>query len=660
MGNSNALFESIFKRKLSAPGTREYLTLLSKEYPYFSPAQFFLLLITEKGTTAYQQQAFKTAVLFNNPYWLQFQLQEQQQDTGIINNSVFSNNFQFEHQESVESIVRTPVETDVEINDSIEKPDNNIFEMEEKIVWSDFVPPNNDAIPFQTQENPTSDISQNETGTFTGENNTNPFQEADSIPGSMQGNEIEPVITGNLNSEQGDNREASLVSINTEPIWNEIPVIAAPAPEKENLEVYREVAHSNQHENIVEGNLPDNQPEHFLNEQPPFINESPATDEFTTGIEPGTFTGENNPSEFSEIIEDTIRGNETVPFITGNLSTNQEDNSEGPIYSESNLAEAPNIAESEKENNEGIREIPHSNLPENIVEEIVPDYQQGHFLSGQDPFVNGSQATDEFTPGNEPGTFTGENNHLISGDTIQESIPINDSEPYLPENGIPVQESIIEETPATTHPEIFLTEVPVKAESEKDNDGDKIEGQLSNLPEIELVENVPESHSGHFMNEGSPLINEPEPGDESTTEEANPPLQFKLNIDTSNTREDSITFEPLHTTDYFASLGIKSSGEIQPSDKLGKQLKSFTEWLKTMKKIHSDQLPPLSGQTDISIQKLAEKSNQEDVVVTEAMADVLLQQGKSEKAIEVYKKLSLLNPSKSAYFAAKIDQLKEH
>jgi len=45
-------------------------------------------------------------------------------------------------------------------------------------------------------------------------------------------------------------------------------------------------------------------------------------------------------------------------------------------------------------------------------------------------------------------------------------------------------------------------------------------------------------------------------------------------------------------------------------------------------------------------------------VVTEAMADVWEKQGNHEKAIETYRKLSLLNPSKSAYFAAKIERIK--
>jgi hypothetical protein len=158
-----------------------------------------------------------------------------------------------------------------------------------------------------------------------------------------------------------------------------------------------------------------------------------------------------------------------------------------------------------------------------------------------------------------------------------------------------------------------------------------------------------------------PLLNDETAAEEEVVnEEPVEPLNFRLNIDSPDTKEQEITFEPLHASDYFASQGIKLSGEIKPADKLGKQLKSFTEWLKTMKKVHPDQLPPLTGQADMSIQQLAERSNKEAAVVTEAMADVLLQQGKTDKAREVYRKLSLLNPSKSAYFAAKIDQLKEH
>ncbi|MBC7867671.1 MAG: hypothetical protein H7X88_09060, partial [Gloeobacteraceae cyanobacterium ES-bin-316] len=116
-------------------------------------------------------------------------------------------------------------------------------------------------------------------------------------------------------------------------------------------------------------------------------------------------------------------------------------------------------------------------------------------------------------------------------------------------------------------------------------------------------------------------------------------------------------FTPLYATDYFASQGIKLGEQSMPDDKLGKQLKSFTDWLKTMKKVHETKLPSGSEVMDLSVQSLAEKSNKLEKVITESMAEVFLQQGKPDKAKEIYEKLSLLNPSKIAYFAAKIDQI---
>lgn len=123
------------------------------------------------------------------------------------------------------------------------------------------------------------------------------------------------------------------------------------------------------------------------------------------------------------------------------------------------------------------------------------------------------------------------------------------------------------------------------------------------------------------------------------------------------TTEELIAFEPLHTVDYFASQGIKITEEPITNDKLGSQMKSFTEWLKSMKKIHTENLPAGDEQTDKIIQSIAEHSNEDAVIVTEAMADVLIKQGKTEKARELYEKLSLQNPAKSAYFAAKINSL---
>jgi hypothetical protein len=231
---------------------------------------------------------------------------------------------------------------------------------------------------------------------------------------------------------------------------------------------------------------------------------------------------------------------------------------------------------------------------------------------------------------------TNEDIASISNITISEKIELV--------NAIPIEQK-------NDFPEIIQVE---KQEAEITT-----EIELNNTDQRLEIINTPEPVS-HF-NEGiTPLVNDIEQEDDSLSDQRINPFNFKFNLNTSEVTEDKITFEPLHTSDYFASLGIKLSGKILHSDKLGKQMKSFTEWLKEIKKLQPDQLPLQSEQADLTIQKLAEASNLGVEVETEAMAEVLIQQGKKQKALNVYKKLSLLDPSKSAYFAAKINQLKDY
>jgi hypothetical protein len=118
-------------------------------------------------------------------------------------------------------------------------------------------------------------------------------------------------------------------------------------------------------------------------------------------------------------------------------------------------------------------------------------------------------------------------------------------------------------------------------------------------------------------------------------------------------------FEPYHTVDYFASQGIRVSNEIKPDDKLGEQLRRFTEWLKTMKRLPETKVEQqLDEVTQQNIQEFADHSLDRKDIITESMAEVLIKQHKQSEAIGIYEKLSLLNPSKRAYFAAKIEQLK--
>lgn len=120
-----------------------------------------------------------------------------------------------------------------------------------------------------------------------------------------------------------------------------------------------------------------------------------------------------------------------------------------------------------------------------------------------------------------------------------------------------------------------------------------------------------------------------------------------------------LAFEPFHTVDYFASQGIKISADELPKDKLGKQLKSFTDWLKTMKRLPATQaMEAADGSSEKGVESLASRSITQSDVVTEAMAEVWAKQGAIDKALEIYNKLVLQNPSKRAYFVAKIENLK--
>ena len=52
--------------------------------------------------------------------------------------------------------------------------------------------------------------------------------------------------------------------------------------------------------------------------------------------------------------------------------------------------------------------------------------------------------------------------------------------------------------------------------------------------------------------------------------------------------------------------------------------------------------------------------DEEDDIVSEELAEIYLLQGLRSEAIEIYRKLSLLNSEKSAYFAEKIENIEKN
>jgi hypothetical protein len=151
--------------------------------------------------------------------------------------------------------------------------------------------------------------------------------------------------------------------------------------------------------------------------------------------------------------------------------------------------------------------------------------------------------------------------------------------------------------------------------------------------------------------------------DTSSQPEKKSSSETPITPDASKTTEskiaDTLSFEPLHTVDYFASQGIKLQQEQIGSDKLSQQVKTFTQWLKTMKKIYHQAPAEAPQKEDKQVEEMADASNRNEEIYTETMAEVLIHQGKKIQAIMVYEKLSLLHPEKSSYFTSRISELKD-
>ena len=92
------------------------------------------------------------------------------------------------------------------------------------------------------------------------------------------------------------------------------------------------------------------------------------------------------------------------------------------------------------------------------------------------------------------------------------------------------------------------------------------------------------------------------------------------------------------------------------NEKQKEQLKIIEQFIKTQPSISNSKdkpMPPPAG--DLSSIKTGEFN---DNVVSETLVEILIKQGKKDKAIEVLKKLIWKFPQKKAYFAAQIEELK--
>jgi hypothetical protein len=364
-------------------------------------------------------------------------------------------------------------------------------------------------------------------------------------------------------------------------------------------------------------------------ETPPVQEEANTTTETasTVAIAESSQLAEEIPAD--KEVDDIIPAVDTAPEVEAVLETVEPDKEVDDIIPAVDAApEVETVLETVEPDKEVDDIIPAVEVtPEEIIAaaEEAPPVEQTSSIEETAPAEVTAEAT-ETTPASavmltEEAVATGE----ISG--AEESAP--------PE--IITEEQAVEEVTET-----IAAEEPAVVSAEAEQPVNEVAGTTDTPPES------------------------PEAMPEEREQEATPePLLSKQFSFTTASRESKSTvdlgepiFESYHTIDYFASQGIKLMQE-ELKDKLGKQLKSFTDWLRSMKRIGPiDSTTSIDEVTNQSIQRIAEHSVEEKEVLTEAMAEVWVKQGNADKAIRVYEKLSLLNPAKSTYFAGRIEQLK--
>jgi tetratricopeptide (TPR) repeat protein len=153
--------------------------------------------------------------------------------------------------------------------------------------------------------------------------------------------------------------------------------------------------------------------------------------------------------------------------------------------------------------------------------------------------------------------------------------------------------------------------------------------------------------------------------------------------------EDEPLIMPVFTEDYFRQQGVELPDELpdqiedlkkdEPAGGLMVMM-SFTEWLLHFRTTSQKEKEEGEAQRALKAmwqkEKLAEAMGEEndeipenvfemavtsiakeDGLASESLANIYHKQGKYEQALDMYRKLSLRNPQKNAYFAAKIEEI---
>lgn len=97
--------------------------------------------------------------------------------------------------------------------------------------------------------------------------------------------------------------------------------------------------------------------------------------------------------------------------------------------------------------------------------------------------------------------------------------------------------------------------------------------------------------------------------------------------------------------------------EIEPQNaKTKEQIELIDQYMKS-KPVHNH--PKISSEEKLDLASTLKSGEFGDNIISETLAEILIRQGKKDKAIEVYKKLIWKFPQKRSYFAAQIEDLRK-
>jgi hypothetical protein len=244
--------------------------------------------------------------------------------------------------------------------------------------------------------------------------------------------------------------------------------------------------------------------------------------------------------------------------------------------------------------------------------------------------------------------------HMMSNESGQPMSPINE---------VSVPASNIRVTQLVQHKETVIKEqgdVPSALESQDPFNGDDLAEQV--IKDVKALYKTRHDFEKMFVdNPVRHLAASVRPGDETIRSKRERIIEMSKALNAQPMKEGDQApvgkRRRLERKDIIDEIA-NTKHEIEPADpKQKEQLDIIDNFIQTQPSISNSKEKPLQiNDGDLSSIKTGEFG---DNIVSETLVELLLKQGKKEKAVEVLKKLIWKFPQKKTYFAAQIEELKK-